>query len=277
MLLGSSPHLSEILIELFEDHPQQSVKTIAAELLRRGYRYTSRAVYKELNKLQEQGIVVKARDQFSLCLPWVIELMRFADVLYQSYLTSSAMTNLLPADGRKFIWRFRDLRRMDDFWLHLMFVLFQHSRSKRMFEWIPHYWFHLLHYEKELQAQRAMKVAQNKLYMVLGADTYLDRSPVKYWDKGVYEWSFARSPFHSDRSRYFCVIDDFILVVRLDRRTNARIDQLFSKVKSKADIEAAEVYEVFQAPARIKVSLEQNQRKAHSLKRKFSIYFGVAL
>ncbi len=145
-----------------------------------------------------------------------------------------------------------------------------------MFVWVPHFWFDLVHYHKDLEAQEAMKIAGNRMYMILGGRSFLDRLPTRYWNKQVYEWSYAPGPFEAQRSWYFDVIDDFILNIHLDAVTTARIGELFSKVKSKADLGLIREFEDIKSKARVRMQLEHSVVKARRLRRRCCEYFGIA-
>jgi hypothetical protein len=234
-----------------------------------------RAVYKELAKLQQGGAVIKVKDTFHLSLAWVLERMCAAEDLYRRCLDTAAREMLIPREDRHFIWHFRDLRRMDDFWIQLVFLLLQSSPSKLLFEWAPHFWFHLLHYQKELQVIRALEKARGKIYLSVGSDSYLDRLAAKYWNKQVYEWSFAEGLFPKPCADYIAVIDEYALTVKPGSRACREIEQLFSSVNSNAALSSAAVDRVFQQPARASVKIERRAKKAQALRRRFLDFFGV--
>ena len=59
---------------------------------------------------------------------------------------------------------------------------------------------------------RAMNKDGNKHCIIIGSDSLIDRLPSKYWNKEVYEWSHAKSPFDAEQTKYIDVIDDYVLV-----------------------------------------------------------------
>jgi hypothetical protein len=181
---------------------------------------------------------------------------------------------MLPGEGQKIRLRFNDLQHLDRFWIQIIFLLFEVSKSRQMYVWVPHFWFDLIHYEKDLEAQRAMKIAGNRMHMIIGADTYLDRLPMRYWARDVYSWSYARSPFHLQRNRYYDLIDDYIVTVVLDPVTTLRIGELFTKIKCAADMRNAREFEVICRKARAQMIIERSARKAAQLRRKFEQFFG---
>jgi hypothetical protein len=277
MLLGSKEKLADAIMRLFERRSEWTALELQEAIAAYNHSYTLRAVYKELHKLQQYGVVVKVKDTFSLSATWILELLDYAERIYSRHLGGVAMKHVLPDVGQKFRWRFSNLSRMDAFWLQVMFSLFENSSKKVAFSWSPRFWFPLVNYAKEQQAMRAMRIAGNKLYMIIGGESYLDRIGSQYWTRDVYEWSFTESPFESEHYKYICVIDDFLFTVKYDKATMDRIDLLFDKVDSREDINPAEVYSVFSSPCKVMIQIEQSRRKVQPIKRKFGDYFGISL
>jgi hypothetical protein len=274
MLPASPRTVSEAIIGLFQQHTALTAAAIHGELLRGGRNTSRRAIFKELHKLLERGVIVRVQGRYSLSLTWVLSLIDFSESLFQRFIGQARTDVLLPAAEEKHRWVFSDLQRMDQFWLQLMFLLFEKSSSRVMCEWLPHFWFHLLHYGKELEAQRAMKRAGNRLYMIIGAKTFLDLQPSAYWDRRVYDWSYASGPFEGESS-YFCVIDDYVLTVKLDSKTSEQIDSLFRRVRSARDMESAAFVALFKQKVSAVLTLERNEKKACKLLRRFGEFFGI--
>ena len=142
-----------------------------------------------------------------------------------------------------------------------------------MFIWVPYFWFDLVNYQKDLEAQDAMRVAGNKMFMILGHDCFLSRLPVKYWKKEVYEWSYAQGPFHNLNSTYYDVIDDLILTVELTPKTTREIKELFDSVRGAEDLGLIRKFESIKSSAPCKLSIERNPQKAEKLLKKFRGFF----
>ena len=142
-----------------------------------------------------------------------------------------------------------------------------------MYVWSPHFWFHLLDLKKELQAMRAMHRGGNKHFLMIGSDSFVDRLPSGYWNKKVYQWSYAPGPFEKDRRHYFDVIDDYVLTVTFSEDFVARLDKLCFNIHSQRDLSSADLKSFFDAPTPATITLENNNRKANALRGKFIEYF----
>ncbi len=274
MLLGTQQKLAELIVHCFRLAPQLSEAEIYAQLSE-VRKITHRAVFKELSKLVAQGVLVRVKGLYVIKVTWILELLQLSDDLTKQSLHPKSLDLQVPGEGERLRWQFTDIRRMDVFWVQLMFVLFSISKTKKMYVWCPHFWFHLLDLKKELQAMRAMKKGDNKHFLMIGGDTFIDRLPTRYWNRKVYEWSYAVGPFEGDIRHYYDVIDDFVLTVFVSSDFANQLDVLCGRIQSEHDLYNTDLNSFFNRRSRVTLTLERNPKKARRLARIFREYFGT--
>ncbi len=273
MLLGTEQKLAEIIIELFRRYPQLGEAEIHEKVVLIKP-VTHRAIFKELSKLVHQGILVRVKGRYSIKVTWILELLQLGDDLTKQTLNKKSLDLQIPKPGERIKWRFRDIRRMDTFWVQLMFVLFSISSTKKMHVWCPHFWFHLLDFGKELQAMGAMKKGNNKHFLIIGSDSYIDKLPTRYWNKEVYEWSYAQGPFEGENRRYLDIIDDFVLTVLFQADFTKELDLICKNINNERDLYTYDLKSFFDKPSLTTLTLEHNPQKAKKLRKKFVDFFG---
>jgi hypothetical protein len=273
MILGTNEKLAELIIHCFRRQPQLSQREIFSQL-RTTKKVSERAVFKELAKLVEQGILVRVKGRYAVKVTWILELLELGDDLTKQSLHRKSLDIQVPEPGGRLRWKFNDLRRMDAFWVQLMFVLFSISKRKQMYVWSPHFWFHLLDLKKELQAMRAMKTGGNKHFLIIGSDSYLDKLPARYWNKHVYDWSYAVGPFEGEDRRYIDVIDDYVLTVLFTPQFVKELDALLDRVRNEHDLQKIDLNTFFNKRTMVTLTLENNPAKAKRLTKKFKEFFG---
>ncbi len=276
MLLQLRDSLEELIVELLGRQPNLPAQEIRRRLQAPQRQYTIRAVYKELAKLEKEGVVVKVKDRYSLRMVWVISLSSFVDTVHNTYLTPSFISSLILAGQEKQTWRFTNLTKMDMVWTQLMLGLHRAYPGKAMCIWCPHQWFDLAHGRKQQQFMRANELAAHKRFHIIGADTYLDRLCVPHLPKSE-RFSFAKSRFDKEQSTYYTVIGEHVISVKLDKRTADEMDKLFNRVASARQAGACGVTEFFSKPVKVRLTLERSKTKASRIKRKFADFFGVRL
>ena len=276
MLLQLTNSLEEIIVKELAAKPWVSAAKLHGEISAKHGAYTLRGIYKELAKLEREGIVVKVREDYSLRLAWVIHLLSFVDLLYDVYLDPKLVASLLHQGQDKVTWHFNNLTKMDMVWTQLMLGMHCACPGKVMCIWCPHQWFDLAHGEKQRQFMRANELAENKRLHIIGGRTYLDEVCIPHLPKSS-RYSFAKSPFEELRSVYYTLIGEYLITVKLDRRTTERIEQLFDSVGSERDKNAANLVNFFSEPVKASLTLEKNAKKAQQIKKKFALFFGVSL
>ena len=231
--------------------------------------------YKELRKLQSSGVVFKLKQSYGLRLPWAIDFMSLADTISNTYVNPPLLSSILPDKNKKKIWHFDNLLKLNDFWSHILLILIQHSKKKILLGWNPHPWFHLVQAKQEEQYLKSLGLAKSKLYLIIGGNTYLDRWTEKFLNKKVVEYSFGKSVFEKNRSIYLNVIDDYVVTVKMDTKTNQEIENLYKNIISVENMNIATMLRIFHSKVKASVWLEKNLRKADILRGRFTKFFGV--
>ncbi|RIL10862.1 MAG: hypothetical protein DCC75_03490 [Proteobacteria bacterium] len=267
--------IARAILSLFREARELSAEEVHIRVKRGFFDCSQRAIYKELGILCDKGILIKAKGCYSASITWLLTLLEFGNTLYKTALQRPPRHIELPSPGKKLRFKFRDLELLDRLWLQFIFLLFERSKSRLMFAWVPYFWFDLVHYHKDLEAQEAMHIAGNKMYLIVGSRTYLDQLPTKYWSKRAYTWSYSLSPFESERSSYYDLIDDYVLTVTIDEATTRRIHAFFHSIRGAHDLKRLPEFAAIKSNARATLAIENTPAKARKLRRKFSQFFGI--
>ncbi|MBM3260955.1 hypothetical protein FJY93_00905 [Candidatus Kaiserbacteria bacterium] len=275
-MLEKQHSLASNIIRSLAERPEQSVVQLRDSISAAGGKqYSLQGFYKELKKLQKEGVVFKVSGMYGLRLPWVLDSLALAQTLEKKYVERPQLPTILPDEHKREIWHFSDLLKMNDFWSHILLILIQQSEKKVLLGWNPHPWFHLVQTKQEKQYIKSLKLAKSKLYLIVGGNTFLDRWTQKFWDKDTVVYSFGKSPFEADRATYINVVDDYVLTVKVDPQIARRIDDMYARTKSMDDLDLHAVLSIFQQKTKAHVWLEKNPGKAKKIKGKFKKYWGV--
>lgn len=275
MLLQAKENLEELIVKLLAERPGLLALDIHKEVVKSSRKYTLQAIYKELRKLQAGGVVVKSGQKFSLRLPWAMEFTSMAETIVRSYLDNPSLMSILPDINKKEIWHFNNLLKMNDFWGHLLLILIQQSKKKILLGWNPHLWFHLVQTKQEEQYIKSLGLAKGKLYLIVGGNSYLDKWAEKFLNKKLVQYFFGKSDFEKDYSKYFNVIDDYLLTIKLDEKMARMIERLYQRTKSAEDIDFPTVFNIFNRKTNASIWLEKNPKKAGVIRGRFKRFFGV--
>lgn len=272
MILGSQPILQDLIVAVCARSPKVTAAELSRQITKTGRRCSMKAIYKALGVLQETGIVVKFGKTYSLKLPWVMDMLNFADLLEKSYFSLPGEADIPRAGAKKNTWQFPNLAQLDKYWTQLIVALAANSKSRCYFDYVPHPWFLLIHHLTESQFLRAMERLGCQFYRIIGGRTKLDKSAERYWKQvPCMHWSLAESPFEAQRRVSCGAIDDWVLKVTISKSSSRIIDQLYQR----DTLPAGESLSVFYTRSWPKMTLEHNPREAKQLKREFRAYFGL--
>ena len=275
MILTARSKLADTLVLLLATKPDQCANELRAAASRSSRAYSCAAIYKELGKLVEHGVVVKQRDRFSLSFSWIHELQQFLEQVRNRYQRSDYLRSFLPVAVGRHVWRFNNLMSMDDFWNQILLALVAQSPGEDVFSWVPHPWFVLIHTDKERKLHSALRQQGNHFYTIFGNDGYLDRLAEKLYHRSNHTYSFAPGPFEGHSESYFDIIGDYLLTVRIEDRLTAEIESLFHSVRSKRELDPLRAMRILTARGKIRMTLERNPKKSSFRARKFREYFGM--
>lgn len=275
-MINERKNLAQYIVQSLASQQLLEVADLRKKVLEvSGKNYSVQGLYKELKKLQAEGVLFKLRNKYSLRLPWVFDFLSLADQLSATYIERPQLPLVLPEINKKEIWHFSDLLKMNDFWSHILLILIQQSKHKVLLGWNPHPWFHLVQTRQEEQYIKALKLAQSKLYLIIGGASFLDTWAEKFWDKETVHYSFGESDFHKERSTYFNVIDDYVVTVKLEPKTAQAIDAIYEYTKSIDDLNLQSILSIFHQKTKCSIWLEKNPEKARKIATKFKKFWGI--
>ena len=267
--LGLASSVQEAIIEtLAQNGPQQ----ISSLLSRFAKSATRQSVYQEVRKLSQKGIVFKVGKTVALRLGWILELQTLAETMYTTALQDNDLW--LPQAEDKRRWYVSSLPQAMNLWANLAMTLLRESGSE-LLEWTPHAWFHLVDSKMEIQSLSVVQKQRVRYYLIVGHDTYLDRSYEPHFRRAGTAIAYSRSPFASLQQECFSVIGDHLIRVVLPAQLSREIHSLYATVKKSPDVTISEVNRVLGQRTKIRVEVLRNAQRCSVIRRKFLRYFGT--
>lgn len=275
MLLQIDEDLEEKIVRILSAQSPATAQELQRLLSKEGQKYSLQGIYKELRKLQREGVILKVRERYQPTLSWMYSVVDLSRSLQSNYLVRQYSGEILPQSGENRRWVLTDFLRLDDLWLHLIMCFFQQAREPVMYEWLPHPWFLIFGAEKEKRMNRCLEKHKGRIYAIIGGDSLLDKIYCKNWEGAPVQLNFSSGPFEDQRCCYYSLLDDFLLTVKVPKKEAEVIDKVFETSGTKA--EASEKFEKYLLNQKVRVPLlvEHNPEKAKVYRRKFKDYFGV--
>jgi hypothetical protein len=274
MLLQAEQNTEELLVSTLAESGPVSASVLHQELAAQGKPVSVQAVYKALGGLEEQGVIVKEGRRYGLRAPWVLDLANLTQRALSLYADPSASLQM-PIRGKRQIWHFNDLLKLNNFWSQVLLVLVKRTNESVLLSWMPHPWYHLVYSRQEEQYLKALELSSIRLYLINEGTSYLDRWTGRYWEAEHIDYSFGESPFSKEEmTHYYNVLGDYVVTVRLDTGTAEIIDQLYRETGSAEKLDPQAISRIFSTRVRASLWLEHNPEKAKEMRRRFVRHFG---
>jgi hypothetical protein len=274
MLLQNSATLENEVVKLLSQCPEGlTAEEIRAEVSRTLRPYSRRGVYKELQRLINEGILVRGHSVYSLRLAWLLSLHTEIERIARQIGNPEYLKSALPSRGQPVVLHASNLVNWDRQWTQMMLMMHTLFPKLPMFIWCPRHWFTLTHPEIESTFTHANETKRNLRYAIIGGRSFLDLR-----DRSVIKstcFSFRISPFEYDRNHYYWIVGDYVGINTLDALTVRQIDEIYAQTKRETDITPLVRRRLLSRKCRGTVKCEWAPEKAEKLRGTFSNFFGV--
>jgi hypothetical protein len=233
---------------------------------------SKQGLYKALRELMRDEVIIKEKKLFTLNKVWLSRLKDFVEESEQSL--GVALPFLETSfTGRKVIV-FKDIDSLDTYWGHLFLTLSERFNDKPFFFFNHHSWFIYDRPHSETYLYKKSLKKKNKILITLGKDTIFARE---------FKNGFAKSNIQINinekvgiqKTDNLCVVGDYLIITRYDKKMMAEIDALFSSTSLFEEQEKKKLKKILSSSGKPKMIITKNGRKAtilkHSLAKNFVI------
>lgn len=238
---------------------------------------TKQALYKILQKLKEEEVVVVRSKYVSLSHLWINRMAEYFATAQRLYTTHGEPSEdfLQLEDGDKITYTFKNPNATDIFWGHAFGILSEVIKKEPVYVYDPHEWFILARRESEKKLFDEIKEKEKQLFVLIGNKDPLDIFVQKEFDGKMSQYHTTTDSIFSKDNYYLNIFGDFIIETWLDTKTSEDIDH-FYKTHMIFDEKAKEALkEIIERRGKNKLVISRNARKAEKLKKIFSKYFFV--
>jgi len=233
---------------------------------------SKQGLYKALRELLQTETIIKNKRIFILSKVWLSRVKDFIEHAEQELgISLPFLENSFT--GRKII-AFKNTETLDIYWGHLFLTLAEKLKNKPFFFFNHHSWFI---YDRPHSEEYLYKVASKRKHRVmvtLGNNTALDKEFKKRFSKENIQITIDEK-LNVRKTDYLCVVDDYFITTRYDKKAMGEIDALFQKISSFGDRETKELKKILSKCKKPKIIIIKNKQKAdmwkHRLARNFVI------
>lgn len=281
MPLFPGPGLAEAIVLELHQGPLET-ETLLKRLYARGQQATKQGIYKALRALRANEIVFLNQGEASLSVRWLERLERFVTLTQHSYFDplSQAGHFLNLADGERVTYTFKNPTSADAFWNHALYILFEANPTVRAwYAYAPHCWYMLARKKEEQALYRFINKHGARVLYTVGNTTALDRSIAKAFDGDKTQYHLRSTPLAPGRSERLGVVvnvvGDFVIEAEYESSIVDQIETFYRTHKMINQEQIKELEAIVTTPAKVKLTIRRNQKRAQKLARSLTKPFYV--
>jgi len=268
--LGDKPkNAKDAVVSLLSREYPLSVKAISLKIRKKyGISVTFQAVYKVVNQLLDEGVLVKEGKEVAINKNWIVNLKAFTDGLQRKYFEDvKSKEKIIATDDIK-VYSFRSVLEKDKFWckLHEKWVLENGRVDKRPTAWWgAHCWWVLAQLDNEDALVKQIKKHGCQMFWLNSGATFLDKWSKHYYQgKGLHYRSGVKN---ADHSVYIMAIGDYVFESRYPKELVKELEKFYNGVRNIRDMNLGKLMDILKKEREIKMTVIKNKILANQLRK----------
>lgn len=277
MLQGGTLRPEDIVVSFLALQGRQEAKQLFLELQKHELSTTMQALYRTLRKLEEDGVIMREKQGFSLSMRWIHSMGHFVEQMEETYFHPSYLKLFLPFEaGEKRTWIFKNILKVNDFWSHVILTLVSISQKRIFLDYSPHLWCELLQVRQYKHFAQCFFSELDSHYSVCINHSFLDKYATQLSEeyKKTERYFLPKNESKNEHNQYINVIDDFIITIQLPNDLVEEIDSFYGKIHHEKDMHFESLIDLFTKTSRIKMIIRKDPNKARVYYKKFEQMFG---
>ncbi len=243
---------------------ENTAKAFRQHLETSGHPITIQGVYKALNKLVTEGVLVKNRMKFVVSREWVEHLIEKL---------GGTSADLEMSEGEITTHQFASLNQLDAYWKHRISTILAAFSNFPMFSYETHSIWVYLSDRKESEENFFKSFEKNKRFAFfrVGGTTSGDR---EYKRKYAGEYLKIDTADKRVLGNHMSIVEDYIITTKLENSIEEQIDAVFLGKESEEEIHQS-LETILGKKQRVKLSIERNKEKAKKYRKRIAENFYV--
>lgn len=223
---------------------------------------TMQAVYKILQKLRDDGVVVKYQNLFSLSNTWknkVVSLLRAEDAIP------------VLQEGESIQYNFKSLDQLDHYWKHVHAATEDSESPMYLYGGHQFWWLMPKIHQSEIDFYQNFSNKKRKGMLLIGFDSLADKETKKELQSD-YVQVHCEANHNFNMTESGTVQDDFIVQTKISARDSNAIHHIYKQNLSLADTKR-EFEKLLEKPIAARITIERNAKKAEKMRKEIGKYF----
>lgn len=240
--------------------------------------------YRVLRQLLRDRVIVKNNGTLSLYSAWVQNLIKFTERANQTYFSNeTARATILLDEGESKTFEFDRVTEMDTFWDHALLTISYYyedieHKDKNAYSKNYYSWIQVLRTGGSTELARSYDQEHLKWYMASGSHDLLNRVVPQIHTAPNFHFKIydALTGYGAGQDNFHVtVLGDFIFETKVPTYIFREIKNMFESVKSLTDFNAKEMQNWILEPAKTKLKLSRDAKRAETIRKEIREIFGL--
>ena len=260
------------ILDVAAASPGIAVADLHKELRRRKTDVTLQHLYRMVNRMVEEQILLKEGTALSVNLMWLSYLQFFADRSKQALLDKGGRTMFPMKDGERRTFKVGNLLDLQSLWNHMLVQLHRTEPQKYLLKYYSHAWWQLGRHALDDDFYAEIRKSGLRCYWLFGGDTFLDRHAVALHEKLMDARLTTASPFPAEGYN-LNVYGPYIFECVFSERITKHFRFLFEQVRSLDAFDDEVFSDIFSLPSPLTLKVRRDEKQALQLRAKIERFF----
>jgi len=269
LLPSKTKRVKDLIISVLAKGAARSPKLLHNTLQKQwALSVTYQAVFKALQELCEEGVVLRKRQGYTINPKWLSEVEGIISEIKKSLFSKNLREHRYEGDVQTLI--FDTFEAADEYRKMLQTDYFQHA-SKQYCSESAHLKSPLIFSEKSLSILELIKKSGTKCFLAVRGNTPIDRWCADYYRNELVD---VKTGVACAQDCDIMVLGDSIVQLYIPQEVAASLDHIFSQAKQIADISVPALYTKFyKRKALVKMVITKNPELAERLRQRIRSFF----
>ena len=253
--------------------PGISVGELHKTLRRRKVEITLQHLYRTVNRLVDEQILLKTGTSLAVNLMWLSYLQFFADKAKSAALQKAGGQQIFPfKEGERRAFKADTLLDLQALWNHFLVQLHRAFPQQFLFKYYSHAWWQLGRHALDPDFYRRIKDAGIRCYWVFGSDSPLDRHAAEL-HKDLMDVRLLSEPPFPAEGYNLNVFGSYIFECIFPERVTRHFDFVFKNVSSPDQFDPEVFSDIFVLKEPLTLKIWRSEKQAAPLRAKIEREF----
>ncbi len=273
MLLSQNRKLDDLLIEWLVEKPLASAEQLHQRSHSAQHRYSIQAIYQQLARLEQAGVIRKIRSRYVLNMNWINDFADFSEKMLRNYQQSNPIQSILPEEGQKVTWKLPSIAIAVRSMTQVVLALLEVYQEQPFCEWAPVCWFHLAG-EDEQNFLDSLKRGRHAYYLCSPSNTALDKSYKQSALQTPGDIRLAACPLSKEPRYHTAVVGDYYIQCKFPRGLENELLNVAQNFEAVAHRSPGTLSALVHRREKITVSVACSRRRSKHFTNAYRRFFG---